>query len=205
MKYPEKIAVTDYCSSLTYKMLDELSNSAASYLISSGVKHNDRVAVIGNRNKETVINIIGILKAGAAYVPINPQYPEERRKYIYSNSNCTFILNGDEKHQSVRDIISNDIKPSDTAYVIYTSGSTGMPKGVVISHDSACNTIIDMNERFNITSNDKFLSVSSFGFDLSVYDVFGAFAAGAEIVIAKDNKDIIELWQMAVMSSSVWR
>lgn len=191
----DKTAVTDVNGSVTYGELDSLSDKAAAFLYKKGLRKGQRAAVIGNRTKETIVNMIAVLKCGAAYVPINPQYPEERRSYIYTNSGCTVIADG--APDSVDDISFEKAGPSpfDVAYVIYTSGSTGTPKGVVISHDSVCNTILDINERFGIGSDDKILSVSSFGFDLSVYDVFGAAAAGAEVVIAEDNRNIKDLAQ----------
>ena len=192
-KWRDKTAVTDKNGSLTYGELDRLSDIAAADLYKKGLRKGQRAAIIGSRTKETVVNIAAVLKCGAAYVPINPQYPEERRSYICSNSGCTVIA--DENCCCGNETAYEKAEPSpqDTAYVIYTSGSTGTPKGVVISHDSVCNTILDINDRFGITSEDKLLSVSSFGFDLSVYDVFGAIAAGAELVIAEDNKNIKDL------------
>lgn len=195
-KYPDRTFVSDFSGSLTYKETDILSDKIAKGLIASGIKKGDRISVIGNRNNETIVNIIAAVKVGAVFVPVNPQYPEERRKYICENSSCICTLDGMKDFQSYSDEIISDTKPSDTAYVIYTSGSTGVPKGVVITNDAVCNTIADINERFKVTSDDKILSVSSFGFDLSIYDIFGAALAGAEVVIAKDNKDIHNLAEL---------
>ena len=189
-KHSENIAVSDSKDSISYRKLDELSDCAAAYLVKKGVRKGDRVAVIGNRNLRTPINILGVIKAGGTYVPVNPQYPEERRRYIVENSNCVCVMDGSEELLSDVEFTAEKTVPSDIAYIIYTSGSTGTPKGVVIRHDSVCNTILDVNERFGVTSSDKLLCVSSFGFDLSVYDMFGALAAGAEMVIAEDNKNI---------------
>jgi yersiniabactin nonribosomal peptide synthetase len=195
-KYPNRTFVSDFNGSLTYKETDVLSDKVAKGLIASGIKKGDRISIIGNRNNETIVNIIATVKIGAVFVPVNPQYPQERRNYIYENSNCICTLDGIKSFQSYSDEIISSATPSDTAYVIYTSGSTGTPKGVVISNDAVCNTIIDINQRFKITSDDKILSVSSFGFDLSIYDIFGAVVAGAEVVIARDNKDIHNLAEL---------
>lgn len=80
--------------------------------------------------------------------------------------------------------------PDGKAYVIYTSGSTGTPKGVVITHDAVCNTITDINARFSVTSDDKIIGISSFSFDLSVYDIFGALSAGAQLKLAPSAYDM---------------
>lgn len=190
----EEIAVTDSEGSITYSELDELSNYVAKMLVNKGIKQGSKIAVLGNRDKETIANILGIIKCGCIYVPINPQYPETRRKYIQENSSCIDILDSTlMTYEKEKEFDLVNVKPSDDAYIIYTSGSTGTPKGVVISHDSVCNTIQDINERFNVTNKDKFLCVSSFGFDLSVYDIFGSLIAGGELVIAKDNKNIKNL------------
>lgn len=161
-------------------------------MIKAGVTKGDRVGVLGERKTQTVAAILGIVKMGGVYVPVNPQYPKDRQNYILENSGCVKMIDS----QFVDSICVNsdnvkcDISPDDEAYVIYTSGSTGKPKGVVITHDSAFNTFQDINGRFSVNENDVFLNVASFGFDLSVYDVFASIAAGAALNVACDPKDI---------------
>ncbi|WP_429787958.1 non-ribosomal peptide synthetase [Brevibacillus agri] len=97
------------------------------------------------------------------------------------------------------------MQPEQLAYVIYTSGSTGNPKGVMIRHEAACNTIQDINQKFQVTARDRLLGVSSLCFDLSVYDIFGAFAAGATLVLVKDQKNMTELAEtITAKNITIW-
>ena len=176
---------------------------------------------------EQIVAVLGILAAGAAYVPIDPELPKERRFQILQQAQIKYVITHPSLDNSLewennitRIVITNAIQtplslirrgdggevefnsqekeeinllvspspcppisPSSLAYTIYTSGSTGLPKGVMISHQGAVNTILDINQRFGITEQDSVLALSSLSFDLSVYDIFGTLAAGATIVI----------------------
>jgi pyochelin synthetase len=158
---------------------------------------------------EQIAAVLGILASGAAYVPIDPDLPQERREYLLNNSEVNFVLT----QSWLRDRISfpekivrlciddrdleNESKeplepiqtPDDLAYLIYTSGSTGVPKGVMINHRGAVNTIVDINQRFKVSHSDRVLALSSLSFDLSVYDIFGTLAAGGTIVIPETSGD----------------
>ncbi|MCK4258363.1 MAG: amino acid adenylation domain-containing protein [Halanaerobiales bacterium] len=195
---PDKIAVEFNNERLTYRELDERSNQVAAYLREVAVGRNGLIGVITSRSIETIVNVMGVLKAGPAYVPIDPEYPEDRKNYIYEHSKCKMLIKPDlytTKNLSTYpvDELDNINDPKDLAYVIYTSGSTGRPKGVVITHKAANNTIIDINQRYGITENDRILGISSMCFDLSVYDVFGALSIGAKLVLIKSQKDIQSL------------
>ncbi|WP_278335283.1 amino acid adenylation domain-containing protein [Clostridium kluyveri] len=149
----------------------------------------------GERNMKTIVNIMGVLKAGAAYVPVDPKYPEDRKRYILENSNCRTILKSsfyEDKNLSIYPETVPKIKynPQDTAYIIYTSGSTGRPKGVVISQSAVVNTIIDINKKFDVGEKDRIIGLSSLCFDLSVYDIFGALSSGASLVQINDVRDV---------------
>lgn len=191
-EFKENIAVSADGKKLTYGELDCLSSKVASMLKEKGIGNQQRVGIVCERNVETVINIIAAVKIGAAYVPIEPNYPDSRKDYIYNNSNCVLILNKDSvsEAQNNASFVAEYALPDDDAYVIYTSGSTGTPKGVVISNDAVCNTLQNINNKFNVQQKDTLLGVSSFGFDLSVYDVFGALSSGAELRICEVPKDI---------------
>lgn len=203
------VAVEYENRTLTYAELHNKSNQIAHYLKQQDIGRNDLVAVVAKRSEDTIVNILGILKAGAAYVPIEPDYPQERKEYIISNSNCKMMLDSDLyvnkriKEYPITDIfISNQ---EDVAYVIYTSGSTGKPKGVVITHNAAANTIIDINRKFNVSEKDRIMGISSMCFDLSVYDIFGALSTGATLVMIHDQRDIKCLMQAVYQKEiTVW-
>lgn len=193
-KNPNKISVVCENKSYTYKELDERSNQIARYLIEKGVGENDCVGVVATRHSNTIANMLGILKAGGAYVPLEPDYPEERINYILQHSKASVLLTidtYDEKKLSKYscDNVLDRSKLSSLAYIIFTSGSTGTPKGVMIQHKAVVNTILDINNKFNITSEDKIIGLSSMCFDLSVYDIFGSLIVGATLYMAPDIKD----------------
>ncbi|MGI9291880.1 MAG: amino acid adenylation domain-containing protein, partial [Gammaproteobacteria bacterium] len=200
---PDASAVLANDRTLTYAELDKLSNQLAHQLQQQGVKKNELVAVVMQKGWEQVVAVIGILKAGAAYLPVDAAMPKERLHYLIDfgevstavtqvcqdaaidwPANTKRLIVGDEALSSAPDsAVTNDTEFDDIAYVIFTSGSTGMPKGVVIDHRGAVNTCIDINNRYNVSSNDRGLALSSLSFDLSVYDIFGLLAAGGAIVI----------------------
>lgn len=167
---------------------------------------------------EQVAAVLGILMSGAAYLPIDPTLPQERQWHLLEQGEVKLALTqahltgslslpehiqclsvGAEEWETI-EVNPLDSVPSvsDLAYVIFTSGSTGTPKGVMIDHRGAVNTILDINQRFEIQPNDRILAVSALNFDLSVYDIFGVLAAGGTIVMpspdgAKDPAHWVEL------------
>ncbi|PGY88968.1 non-ribosomal peptide synthetase, partial [Bacillus cereus] len=197
-KTPDYTAVIMEEESLTYQELNEKSNQVARYLQEKRVGKGSLVGVLAQRCPDTIVNILGILKTGAAYVPVDPEYPQERIDYILNNSQCDLLLTPDVYskeglHSCSIEDVENESSPDDIAYIIYTSGSTGKPKGVIITHESAVNTILDMNQKFQVNEDDRFIGLSSICFDLSVYDIFGALSSGASIVQIKDQRDIQEV------------
>jgi amino acid adenylation domain-containing protein len=195
---PHRTALEFLDEKITYKELDKRSNQVARYLKEGGIGCNDLVGVMGNRCIETIVNVMGILKAGGAYVPIDPDFPEDRRNYIFHNSSCKRLLVPDlyqSKHLHKYPVteVDNINTLKDLAYVIYTSGSTGRPKGVMETHQQASNTILDINQRFNVNESHKVMGISSLCFDLSVYDIFGTLGVGAVLVLIKNQKDIPHL------------
>ncbi|GAA0740370.1 amino acid adenylation domain-containing protein [Gaetbulibacter jejuensis] len=200
---PDLIAVSLHSQKLTYAELDEQSNKVANYLAEKGVQKADSVCILGERKIETIINILGVLKLGAVYVPLNPENPVNRNNKIQRNCNAQFLLDPQTFQSKIDEFYSNEfelvkVNPDDTAYIIFTSGSTGTPKGVVISHTSAVNTILDINERFNVGVNDRILQISSFSFDLSIYDIFGSLISGAQLVMLNTNKSVEEIVQTLI-------
>lgn len=195
-RYPDNIAVKDNANSITYKELDILSDEAAVKLEEEGIKAGDTVAVIGNRTVETVVNMIAAIKVGAAYVPVNTEYPKDRIDYMLEKSQCCKVIDDDFVNKNLSECRKHEyvkVDAESTAYIIFTSGSTGNPKGVVIKHYSAVNTILDINKKFNVCSSDRLMCLASFGFDLSVYDVYGSLSAGAELYICSQQKNPEEL------------
>ncbi|MEL4011745.1 amino acid adenylation domain-containing protein, partial [Bacillus velezensis] len=195
---PQNIAVVHHNESITYKELDEKSNQIARYLIDKGVQKGEYIGVLGERCIDTVVNLLGVLKSGAAYIPLDPDYPEDRKEYIKEKSKCSFFLTPSiYRDECINNFSINkpdlNTTESDMAYVIFTSGSTGKPKGVQITHGAAANTIIDINEKFKVSEEDRILGISSFCFDLSVYDVFGSLSAGASLVLIDDQRDVNQL------------
>ncbi|MEE4561814.1 amino acid adenylation domain-containing protein [Paenibacillus polymyxa] len=198
VRWPEAIAVIYKNSHITYQELNERSNRVARYLQEYGVCRGEFISVLANRSIETIVNIIGILKAGAAYVPIDPDYPGERREYIRDHCGCKLMLEPDlyvEKELAVYsgEALQVEHDPDDVAYVIYTSGSTGQPKGVIVTHGAVANTVQDINRKFNVNEQDRIIGLSSMCFDLSVYDLFGALAVGAALVLIDDQRNITEV------------
>ena len=167
------------------------------------MSNGDHVGAIFERSFNMVIGLLGILKAGAVYVPMEPEYPLARKKNITTSADIKTILTdqSDAKFADTTVMIEaaystnvpchnlNLAKSShDLAYVIYTSGSTGNPKGVMIAHHSAVNLIEWVNTRFAVNQDDSLLFITSMCFDLSVYDMFGALATGAKVVIATQSQ-----------------
>ncbi|MGA3601232.1 amino acid adenylation domain-containing protein [Lysinibacillus agricola] len=208
LQNPNTIAIEMTNRCFTYQELDKKSNSLGNYLIDLGAKKNQVIGIIMDKGWEQAVGGLSILKANAAYLPINPELPKERIDYLIQKADVKIVLTQSwldiniEENPSIHVInvdtfdfpsyseesIQVKVNPDDLAYVIFTSGSTGDPKGVMISHQAAMNTILDINDRFSIGAQDKALALSSFTFDLSVYDFFGMLATGGTIVIPDKEK-----------------
>ena len=190
--------------SLTYRELFERANDIGTHLRQRGVTPNTLVAVVMEKGWEEVVATLGILMSGAAYLPIDPNLPEDRRHYLLDQGDVKIALTQPKLAESlswpegVRQIrveaeytMRRPLKPiqspEDLAYVIYTSGSTGLPKGVMIDHRGAVNTILDINNRYRVGPQDRVFALSALNFDLSVYDIFGLLAAGGTVVFPHAN------------------
>lgn len=199
-KFPEKEAVVSVQRRMTYQELKEEALYICENLQNEGAGKGKTVAVLMEKGWEQVTAVYGILFAGAAYLPIDIHNPQERIEKILHDSETEIILTqqGVENQmdwlkkwktlpvcgQKAGEVVQQ-VKnaPEDLAYVIYTSGTTGMPKGVMISHRNAVNTILDINSRHQITEKDTAFGISNLHFDLSVYDIFGLLGAGGTIVL----------------------
>ncbi|WP_432349601.1 amino acid adenylation domain-containing protein (plasmid) [Shinella yambaruensis] len=198
---PDAIAVIDEERSLTYGELDRASNRLAGQIAAAGAMPGPPIAVLLPKGWRQVVAVLGILKAGAAYMPVDPALPRKRIETLLAESGATLALipadaaDGDLpvpmialddpllSEAGAEEVIPPQAAADDLAYVIFTSGSTGKPKGVAIQHGAAFNTVLDINARYGVTAADRCLMVSSLSFDLSVYDIFGMLAAGGAIVI----------------------
>jgi amino acid adenylation domain-containing protein/thioester reductase-like protein len=200
---PGHLAVVAANQKLTYEELERRSNQLARRLRASGARPNQLIAVVMDKGWEQVVAVLAILKSGAAYLPIDAEVPLERLSYLLAHGEVEIVLTQpwlDDRRpwpEGIRRLRVDDAgmagtddsqlnvvqRPDDLAYVIYTSGSTGQPKGVMIDHRGAVNTVLDMNERFAVAEEDRVLALSSLSFDLSVYDIFGVLAAGGTIVM----------------------
>ena len=191
-KSTDAIALVFEDSSLTYGKLDSLSNLFAHYLVSRYSTGSDvLIGVKLDRSMEMLVVILGILKSGSAYVPIDPEYPQERIDYMLSDSGCEVLIDSDEystfraEQSSYNDSnLGLSIDASDLCYVIYTSGSTGRPKGVMIEHGGIINTILSQIEIFDIDNCSRTLQFASLSFDASVSEIFITLLAGKELYIA---------------------
>jgi microcystin synthetase protein McyA len=208
---PDRIAASDPQQSISYGELNAWANRLARKLIRQGVRPGDIVAIQMQRRLPLLAALLAILKAGAAYVPLDEKYPLERREYMIRHAEAVYLLTdkatGDMPvpvidMEGLEDCESGNldipVSENQLAYIIYTSGSTGRPKGVMIEHRSAVNIVHWVNETFAVGPGDKLLFVTSVCFDLSVYDIFGTLAAGAQVVMAQmdDVLDISRLFNL---------
>ena len=198
---PDHIAIVFKNNKFSYKELNEKSNILANKLKENNVEKGDVVGLIAEKSPEMIIGIIAILKAGAAYLPIDYEYPEERVRYMLEDSNCKLLLKQGNSMDIVNQgckIINLDLKENEKsnadnlnipfegnelAYIIYTSGSTGRPKGTLINQSCVISRLAGNTNYININKNDTFLQLSSYVFDGSIFEIFGALLNGARIVI----------------------
>jgi amino acid adenylation domain-containing protein/non-ribosomal peptide synthase protein (TIGR01720 family) len=191
---------------LTYCALYEQANHFADLLISEGIGPGTIVAIMGHRSLETIIGILATMKAGGAYLPIDPFYPQERIDFMLQDSCARILLDGLEM-KSLADpapfsqpvLTPQTLNTLDFAYIIYTSGSTGRPKGVLIRHNSFVNMSLAQVIGFDVTPSDKVMQFASFSFDASVSEIFMALFAGATLVVLPKEQLIAAhqfIWQM---------
>lgn len=207
-KTPHTIAAVFENRSITFEELNQKANQLAHYLRSQGVKPNHLIGISLNRSLEMVICILGILKSGAAYLPLDPNYPDERISYMLIDSQSNLLLVDKESAKRQHDGYAGKIieihsvlnsedqflanlqvinKPSDLAYVIYTSGTTGKPKGVAIPHRAVCNHMFWMEKEYAFQERDVFLQKTPFSFDASVWEFFMPLLSGGKLVIAPND------------------
>ena len=198
---PEEAAVIAPERSLTYRELERRAFALGARLRALGARPNRLVAIAMEKGWEQVVAALAVVSSGAAYLPVDPELPRERFRYLLEHGEVGVALTQSRLEErldwpeGVRRIPVDredgeapaSLPPvqgrKDLAYVIFTSGSTGVPKGVMIDHRGAVNTVLDVNQRFGVRPGDRVLALSSLSFDLSVWDVFGVLAAGGAIVL----------------------
>ncbi|BET97144.1 amino acid adenylation domain-containing protein [Xenorhabdus taiwanensis] len=213
-KNPDAIAVIFEEQSLSYVELNRQANCLAHYLITLGIRPDDRVAICAERSPAMMVGLLAILKAGGAYVPLDPSYPAERLAYILEDAapvalltqtvfNQTMLIN---RLTSVPIVDLNNLafltadmptsNPDPQAlgltsrhlvYVIYTSGSTGLPKGVMNEHRSVVNGLIWSQKAYQLTPQDRVLQKTPFSFDVSVWELFPPLMFGAQLILARPD------------------
>jgi amino acid adenylation domain-containing protein len=203
-RHPDSLAVDDGEVRLTFGELNKKSNQLAHYLVEQGVTLETRVGVFLERSADWVVAVLGIMKAGGVYFPLNPNYPLSRVGQLLIDAQPAVLLTSSDLEDSLPSYFgctirldleweselasapSSDLKvclsPRNGAYLIYTSGSTGTPKGVLVEHGGFTNMIRDQITRFGVNLDDRGLQFSSISFDASIYELFLALLAGACIV-----------------------
>ncbi|OFX87028.1 MAG: hypothetical protein A2X00_10605 [Bacteroidetes bacterium GWE2_32_14] len=208
-KAPDQIAVKYRDKSLSYHNFDIRSSQLAEFLKEKGIKEGELIGISIPRSLDLMIGLFAILKLGCSYLPINIEYPEERKEFMLLDSNTEYLLTNEniEVHHNnhceviniVNEYIYNNykvqkrfltfIKPSNPAYVIYTSGSTGKPKGVIINHKSLLNRLVWMQEAYPLSTKSIILQKTSISFDVSVWELFWWSMFGASLNLLEDKAE----------------
>lgn len=205
---PDAVAVVDEHSSLTYRELDQRSNRLAHHLRSLGAGRDVLVGLCVERGVSVVVGLLGIMKAGAAYVPLDPNYPTDRLAYMLRDSGARLVVTqeslADRLPPTQADVVDLDRDrsvlerhpdttpveapvPDDLAYVIYTSGSTGTPKGVLVSHTGIGNLVAAQTAHFNVTPHSRILQFASVSFDAAFWEICMGILTGAALIMGSEE------------------
>jgi len=199
---PDAVAVTTGAASLTARELDEQSSALARRLVGRGVQPGDIVGLCVPRAPLLLVAVLGILKAGAAYLPLDPEYPRDRLQFMVEDANAPVVLVDASTADALQldparlmrvdegaaapDVALPAPDPRRAAYVIYTSGSTGKPKGVVVTHRNVMNFFAGMDQRVPHPAGSRWLAVTSLSFDISVLELYWTLARGITVVLHSD-------------------
>ncbi|MFS0869806.1 amino acid adenylation domain-containing protein [Paenibacillus xylanilyticus] len=222
-EFPDSPAITSPYGRYSYRELNERANQVARVLLSNGLQKGEFVSIFMERSLETIISLLGILKAGGVYVPIDPEHPQERNSYIVEDTASSFVLTKESSFTeasrlfsgipTVRQILavdgrlagfaaSNpniDIQPDDLAYIIYTSGSTGKPKGALVAHRGVVNLGSVVQRDCDIKPGDVLTQFATYSFDASVWDTIGALFYGAELyLLSAEERVSVEEFATAI-------
>lgn len=206
--FPGATAVRFGDHAITYSELDWESNRLANYLLFKGIHKNDRVAIVLDRGINIIVSILAVLKCGASYIPVDPYYPKDRVVFMIDDADAQFIItslahvnlfDNERVNTVVLDEVQKELEqcsvnspavefgPETIAYILYTSGSTGKPKGAMVTHRNLVHFLKGMQNAFHITSESRFLSVSSISFDASCFDNYLSLVNGAELVLTSNE------------------
>ncbi len=202
---PHAIAVASGGQTLTYRQLDQQANALAGTLLAMGATSTMIVGVAMERSFELIVALLAVHKAGAAFLPLDPELPRDRMRFKVTDSACRTVLTSDRLERRIGAMLDGlgvtihccaldataagpavavGGAPADLAYVMYTSGSTGRPKGVLVPHRALCNHALWFTDRLAMTGSDRMLLYASIGFDASLAEIFAPLVCGATIVLA---------------------
>ncbi len=234
-KYLDKVAVRFFDRDLTYRELYESSNKLAKVLIDNGIKASDVVGLALDRSPEMIISLLAILKSGAAYVPLDPEYPKDRIEFMLEDSSAKILLTATKYHNhfsaNAKEVLIEDawlkfgdytadeptpkVNSTDLAYILYTSGSTGKPKGVQIRHFNLVNLLLSVQKQPAFTENDVTLAITTISFDIAGLDIYMPLISGSKLIItssanAKDGRvllDLVKAEKVSIMQATpyTWR
>ncbi|RRB04270.1 non-ribosomal peptide synthetase [Larkinella rosea] len=234
-QHPTKTALRFNGEEISYRTLNETANQLAHYLIGKGISEGDIVGIALDRSPDMLITLLAVLKAGAAYLPLDPAYPQERVTFMLADSSARMLITsrkyaGRLKSQATELLVEDALAESkvngkedpDTmvsgdnlAYVLYTSGSTGKPKGVLIEHHNLVNFLHSMQQEPGIKSTDVLLAVTTISFDIAGLELYLPLISGATVLLAdpavtRDGRSLLDLIKTEKVSilqatPSTWR
>ena len=214
-KYAARLALSYHGQNISYDQINRKVNQFAGFLLDKGIQVEDRIGIAIDRSPEMLIVMLGILKAGAAYVPLDPEYPQKRIEYMLADSGAKMLIVSAKYkgfyHTAATEVSVEDAwaklgdyptqnpairaKGNNLAYVLYTSGSTGQPKGVQIEHHNLYNLLLSVQKFPGLGPKDKLLAITTISFDISVTELFLPLISGAQLVLtnSQTTKDGIAL------------
>ncbi|WP_120139121.1 non-ribosomal peptide synthetase, partial [Listeria monocytogenes] len=202
-KYPQKEAVALGDESWSYSELNRRSNQIAQRLLENGIQHGEAVGILANRSLSMIAGLIGIVKTGAIYVPIDPKLPENRINYLIKDAKIQIVLTTDNRYsisQSIPTLVLDESllstqwkydpinlsKPEDLIYAIYTSGTTGTPKGVQVTHQNVL-SLAYVKSGIELTDESRLLQTGSLAFDASTYEIWGTLLNGGTLILPEED------------------
>lgn len=204
-KTPDRKALIACDGEYTYREFDATANRIANNLIGLGVRPRSKVALLLPRTTKVILSMYGVMKAGSAYIPCDPEYPVERIQHILNDSGAAYVITTKDRLKDFSNAIdvetllegnserpALEITPKDLAYLIYTSGSTGKPKGVMLRHESIANYLLDHPANTHIhalaTTASTLLSITTISFDMSLKEIGAALNNGLTLVFADEEQ-----------------